>query len=110
MGHQGSVSWVEELGQGAGKGTWLRLELRSRSGTQQGHAETSQRAPGSETGNLEVIQAQNRALKMKWGHDTGDLEYCQDHGSDNVCHLELGRTFKPFLVFLEGEDTVPKEP
>lgn len=54
MGHQGSVSWDEEVGQRGGKGMWFRLELRSRSGTEQGHGGPSQRALGSEMGDLDL--------------------------------------------------------
>lgn len=65
MGQQGSISRVAEVGHGTRKGMWLRLEFRSRSETQQGHAGPSQRTLGGEAGNLELIQTQNRALELK---------------------------------------------
>lgn len=74
MEHQRSLSLDEEVGLGTGKGMLLRLEFRSRSETEQGYAGPSQRVFGSETENLELIQTQKRALRLKWGHDTGDLE------------------------------------
>lgn len=37
------------------------------------------------------MQTQGRVLNLEQGHDTGDLELCQDHGRDNIWHLELYR-------------------
>lgn len=61
-----------------------------------------------------MIQRQGRVLKLGQGHDTGDLKLCQDHGRDNIRHLELGRASRVFLMCPRGRggsvQAAPRDP